>query len=1552
MSLFGTWSEAAAINDLQEIQDHLGVGRQVWQAFTAQVGDPGNDIRLFGAFPRVAVVAACNQAQFQDGSPLLPIQATQVGLVWRLCRRVVAAKSGMNEDQFVDIDPWEEPSSGSVTGGNGPQGQGNNAPAGGVQSASIKDRVLKMSSLVDTQDESELLPPTNEEVNRWTQAYVAIMGSLPDPAEEPTSAQLAALSKRTLVHDCAPYVDFSVWTPFARRTVRNQKYRTVLPLGDGTYLTKELPGPVNFQMWLGCWRVFKSAALMLNICTLATLSNYERFIERLITQWPTCWGLIAQAEDKVRAEGLERWRRRIMTSVTLGRQVPVNWDPARPWTAVFDMIIQDVEYWAENVHHPAAAWLASGSRGRPVVASEVAIHAHLPGGSDWVNETQSDEGKRRAQANRDRRTAKKKKLWEDREELKKFRQGQNQSSGHETKFTQGSKGQSKGKTKDQSGKPLCFAWSAGNSPLVSVCACQLQCIGKPLRDMLQRSHEAVQMASSSETSDERSDRARRGPESGGPEGGSHQGAADPSPAEQLVETAKSAAVPDRVKVALEAAADFGKFRESRVFRFLHLFSGPDDRLAIALEAEGKRAGLTVKVESLDNRIDPNLDLRRHETVEALETRINQMEFDGYHAGFPCSSFSRVRWVEAANLPGPVRSRAHPYGLPTNTEKQQQEADAGTLMATKSLHLMEKQILSQRNRRVPQAATVENPPGDEDGPAGSAWLLQEVRETLETTGSGIADFNTCRYMDTKERFFKPGRWAGRLERLESLAQVCRCPAWVKHVPVTGKSTTLKAGIYPDKLCQEVAKLYVAAWKRTLELEFWRWKLVLKAEEVSSLKAGWLKNEEKKISERQRTMGPRRIGHVDEEYKTAEDNTATVAMDPEKESAPSSSVGDPKRLKREAENEFCIGGMRNPLDAVKKLWKVKNTGKRIRLAWEEFVKERPEALKLGEEYGSREAKFDEAIAMEWQVKLSTLLGVSARDGMTLQDKLMFKSPLNVDLWRAWFKETGDPDYHVAEWAEQGVPLGMHSPIPLSGGIFPSTGDITPELMEEGPEIEMQSHVTNYKSFVEAPEDAEIEVQRYVEKGFALLMDWDEVATHFDKGTVSRLALIVKDKPDGGVKRRVVVDLLRSGGNLRTHTPERIVLPRIVDVTRMARDLAAKNQQDNQGRSAEFVMYDLQDAFCHYPVSRPELANCLAPGNKPNQAILFRALLFGFKSAPLLMGRLSAAVGRVWQALMSPTEGSITYSAPKKMIDEVLETLKGWLTRGMVSHRELRSTTGRLSWICGILPRLRWTASVLFAVLRDAEEDERSGAEEARASKRPDTRPKLGLVAVKRFGATLKWLIAALSRIDRFALRREDLCETPVTLGILADASPLGMGAVLVSVTPGERTLYVLEAYEAKFTESEATLLGVKHGDSSSQGTVEALAILRAVNLWRTKIQHKAIFVRSDSVVALAMTRQLKGSTPQLNFVGGELSIALEEYNVKRLVAQHLPGVMNTEPDWLSRQHDRSSEIPAALRKVKIKQLPPMTTDNFVLTPPGARYGAWEGLPPHHVSVFHSL
>ena len=119
---------------------------------------------------------------------------------------------------------------------------------------------------------------------------------------------------------------------------------------------------------------------MLNIVSLAALENYARAIEKLVMQWPACWGLIYAADDAARAERLEKHRRLIEGEAARGRQVPIDWDETRPWSCLFNQLVKDVNYWAEKVHHPAAAWTASGGRGAPTVASENAILSVLPGG--------------------------------------------------------------------------------------------------------------------------------------------------------------------------------------------------------------------------------------------------------------------------------------------------------------------------------------------------------------------------------------------------------------------------------------------------------------------------------------------------------------------------------------------------------------------------------------------------------------------------------------------------------------------------------------------------------------------------------------------------------------------------------------------------------------------------------------------------------------------------------------------------------------------------------------------------------------------------------------------------------------------------------------------------------------------------------------------------------------------------------------------------------------------------------------------------------------------
>ena len=450
MALFPAWANLNGIADVPAARRHFGVEDAVWTAWIAQVGDPGNDLRLLAALPRTALQGGCQTATLPGGQGFSAIQATQVGLLWRLARRVVAFRAGISADEFQDDDPWESPRDGATTGG----------PAPGVP-ATVKDKVLKMSALIDQADESELIPPTADEVDGWLQNYVNVMGAPPEEEEEPTAAQLAALRKKIQTGG-APYTDFGVWQPYERRATKTQKFRTFVPLGDGSFLQKELPGPSNFQQWLYSWRVFKAAALMLGVISLAALQAYEKHIEKLTSQWPLVWGLIAKADDTARAEKLDKIKRKILVDVGNGGQAPLDWDATAPWSCCFKMLVQDEKWWTEQVRNPAVAWTASGGRGAPMAPADNVTRAHFPGVHDSPTEV-PEVNDRKRQANRDKRLAKKVRFQREREELNRLRSG-NGGRSSETELQGGGKPKGKGKNKDQSGEEICFSFASGKGP--------------------------------------------------------------------------------------------------------------------------------------------------------------------------------------------------------------------------------------------------------------------------------------------------------------------------------------------------------------------------------------------------------------------------------------------------------------------------------------------------------------------------------------------------------------------------------------------------------------------------------------------------------------------------------------------------------------------------------------------------------------------------------------------------------------------------------------------------------------------------------------------------------------------------------------------------------------------------------------------------------------------------------------------------------------------------------------------------------------------------------
>ena len=195
--------------------------------------------RNLAMLPPVETKEAVKVAKLTDGGErlLTPVEAAQIGLVWRITRRKLSG----NWASRVDIDPFEVP---SVPGAAPPPVKVAEASASGANPSSH-------SRTLDT------LPPCHNSV--------AITHGQPDEEETPTNEQLSALNARVVVQLGSPFADFAVFTPYARKTTRAHRFTAFLPQPDGSWLAKEIPGPTKFQAWPYRWRVFRVACLMLKV---------------------------------------------------------------------------------------------------------------------------------------------------------------------------------------------------------------------------------------------------------------------------------------------------------------------------------------------------------------------------------------------------------------------------------------------------------------------------------------------------------------------------------------------------------------------------------------------------------------------------------------------------------------------------------------------------------------------------------------------------------------------------------------------------------------------------------------------------------------------------------------------------------------------------------------------------------------------------------------------------------------------------------------------------------------------------------------------------------------------------------------------------------------------------------------------------------------------------------------------------------------------------------------------------------------------------------------
>eukprot|EP00435_Cladocopium_sp_Y103_P066040 s503_g28.t1 len=161
---------------------------------------------------------------------------------------------------------------------------------------------------------------------------------------------------------------------------------------------------------------------------MSTAVSYEDHVERLNRTYAGCWHLIVQAHDLARLEHLFRLKVSIDMSLARGTKAPPLWSESNLWECLFRLLVKDAEFWSQQVHIPANAWLAHGTKQKLLTPAEAIASTSIQGGLNTI---------------------------EGIADCKETRQQEESAAGGAGPKSDRKKGRGKGKEKSQA----CYAWN-------------------------------------------------------------------------------------------------------------------------------------------------------------------------------------------------------------------------------------------------------------------------------------------------------------------------------------------------------------------------------------------------------------------------------------------------------------------------------------------------------------------------------------------------------------------------------------------------------------------------------------------------------------------------------------------------------------------------------------------------------------------------------------------------------------------------------------------------------------------------------------------------------------------------------------------------------------------------------------------------------------------------------------------------------------------------------------------------------------------------------------
>ena len=278
-------------------------------------------------------------------------------------------------------------------------------------------------------------------------------------------------------------------------------------------------------------------------------------------------------------------------------------------------------------------------------------------------------------------------------------------------------------------------------------------------------------------------------------------------------------------------------------------------------------------------------------------------------------------------------------------------------------------------------------------------------------------------------------------------------------------------------------------------------------------------------------------------------------------------------------------------------------------------------------------------------------------------------------------------------------------------------------------------------------------------------------------------------------------------------------------------------------------------------------------------------GFRLA-YAKGQFGATVSWIGGTVVcEPTGIRVTVKA--SILSDIVLDLRNMIQRNVISHKDLRSTVGKLNHAAGLLVSLRPFMESLWAALN---------------SKLPE---KPGCTWRKQILPALTFFLAFFTQegthLERFFSLESFRREGPV-VEIGTDASPWGLGGWIA--IDG----IIKEFFACQVSDLDLARFGQARGCHKGQQLWECLAILVAVDLWPKYWDHQRVVLRiaGDNVTALTMVVKMRPDNAKMAIIARDLALRLAKLSFPP-DAMHVPGVSHKIADRLSRVYQPGETAP---------------------------------------------